>query len=673
MDEQQAKKEIATLTKAINTYNRAFFQEATSLVSDYEYDRLLLRLKKLEERYPIYRKHNSPTQRIGEKTSKHFPTITHQYPMDSLSNTYETEGITQFIKRIEKKIPDVPIEYFCELKLDGIALSLIYQRGKLQKIVTRGDGTQGDDITTNLSLLQNIPTKIVASNLPSDFEIRGEAYMEKNTLKKINEVYVQKSKAPLANPRNATAGMLRTKKPDESLKDLRPLIFCPYRLLGEKIKVSTQEEALETLRSWGFHMPATQQYTQNLQEIIDYINRWQKQKNTLPMMIDGIVIKVNNIALQQKLGNTAKSPRWAIAYKYKPENAFTQLKRVTFQVGRTGVITPVANVAPVLLAGTTVKRASLYNADEIKRLDLHIGDTVSIEKGGEIIPKITCVNKAKRNSEHIPVTFPTTCPACTAPLSQVEGEIHYYCLNTDACPPQLMGQIEHFVQRKAMNITFLGTKTIALLFTQKLIRQPADLFDLQRSQIENLEGFQEKSIYNLLSSIEKSKEVPFEKVLFGLGIRHIGFTVAKKLTHHFKNINQLITASKEELIAIPEIGEKIADSLLAYLATPHYREQIESLRSHGLQFQISENTIESNTLANKTFVLSGTFRHYSREEMRDEIEGFGGRVISGLSSKVNFLVAGEKAGAQKLKKANKLEIPIISEETLEEMAKKKAN
>ena len=665
MDQKEAKQEIARLTRAINHYNRTFFQEARSLISDYDFDQLVAQLARLEKEFPMYKKPNSPTQRLGEGLLQHFPKFKHVRQMYSLSNTYEEEEVRAFTHKMKKALLKEDVEFVCELKIDGIALSALYRNGHLERIVTRGDGVQGDEITENLPLLQNVVKTI--EDVRGVCEVRGEVFMTKETFKEINRRYEDDGKPRLANPRNAAAGMLRLKKIDATLQK-QALVFCPYALLGDNIAVLTQKEALDTLRLWGFKIFSEYAPCKNTEEIMHYIIHWGEQRETLPMIIDGIVIKVNSLADQVRLGQTAKSPRWAIAYKYKPTNARTTLKDVAFQVGRTGAITPVAILEPVLLAGTMVKRASLYNAKEIQRLNLHLGDVVWVEKGGDIIPKVTRVDDSKRTRGSRAVRFASLCPACRTALEQRSGEAHHYCPNHNACPPQRKASIVHFAQRKALNIAFLGPRTIELLFAQKLIQRPVDLFFLTYEAIEKLEGFQDKSASNLLESIASAKKTPFEQVLFGLGIQHVGYTVAQQLVKYFQDIHTLMAASKETLMEVPNVGEKIADSIINYFHVPENRLQIDMMLKLGLSLQAKKST-QAAGIVDKIFVVSGTFKGRNREEIQGYIQSYGGVIRASVSSKVDFLVVGNKPSAKKIAQARQVGTEVIQEEMLFQMLK----
>lgn len=669
MDKKVAEKKAKQLKKQINYYNKQYFEYANSAISDYKYDQLVEDLFVLEEAHPYLKKPTSPTQRIGENYSKNFATIKHKYPMYSLSNTYAIEQIQQFVDRVHKLLPREKIGFFCELKFDGVAISLQYKHGALQQVLTRGDGVQGDDITDNARTIASIPTYIADSSVPKYFEVRGEAFMKRATFQALNKHYAKEGNPLLANPRNATAGTLKTL--DTRLVAKRKLDFYPYTLLGENITLLTQQIRLKKLKEWGFDLSSTSLHCEDVAQIMEYINYWQKHRKEVPVDIDGIVIKVNDIYQQTRLGHTAKSPRWAIAYKYKPENVTTILQEVVYQVGRTGIITPVAELQPVHLAGTTVKRASLYNADKIQELDLRIGDTVYLEKGGDIIPKITGINLNKRVKESTPITFITNCPACNTPLVQNSTKIQHYCPNQQACPPQLKSRIAHFVQRSALNINSIGPKTIDILFEKKLIRTPADLYQLQAQDIEILEGFQQQATQKLQHGIENSKKAPFEKVLFALGIHHVGNTVAKKLAQHFKNIDSLMEATQETLTTLPDVGPQIAESILAYFKDAEQVAHLKALRTAGLCFTYKTDALvtSSQTLANKTLVVSGIFNTFSREAICTYIQQHGGRLVSALSKQVDFLVVGQNAGPQKLAKANKLGITVVDEQSLKKMIK----
>lgn len=664
---QDIKKEIEELTARINYYNDQYYKKDTSEISDYEFDQLLARLIKLEEQNPEFKTPHSPTQRVGGTITKNFETVYHQYPMLSLGNTYSKKELEDFDKRIAKALGTEEFEYFCELKFDGVALSITYENGLLTRGVTRGDGTRGDDITNNVKTIRSLPLKIKNSNYPDYFEARGEAFLPKKVFKSINDQRVANNEEPYANARNTASGTLKMQ--DSSLVAKRKLDCYLYAMHGEHIEVNTHGEAIAWLEKMGFNISPTYAKCQNIQEVFDYIEKWETKRHELPLETDGIVIKINNIEQQQKLGFTAKSPRWAIAYKYKAENAATRLNNITYQVGRTGAITPVAELEPVLLAGTTVKRASLHNANEIARLDLRTGDMVFVEKGGEIIPKVTGVDLTARTPELKPVKYIDNCPECGTPLIRVEGEALHYCPNGKGCPPQIKGRIEHFIQRKAMDIDSLGAQTINSLFHKGFLSSPADLYDLTYDQVYSLEGFKELSTNNLLKGIEASKNIPFENVLFALGIRYVGKTVAEKLAAHFKSIEKLADADFDQLIAVPEIGGRIAQSVLDYFSDDVNIHEVDRLKKAGvrMEFQQPEGPQASSALDGKSFVVSGVFENYGRDEIKDIIKSNGGKVISAISGKLDFLLAGDKMGPAKKEKAESLGIKIISEKEFEQM------
>jgi DNA ligase (NAD+) len=587
--------------------------------------------------------------------------------MLSLGNTYNEQELLDFDQRIRKAIGD-NFEYVCELKFDGLSMSLTYQDGKLARAVTRGDGTQGDEVTTNVKTIQSIPKQLKGGDYPAEFEIRGEVFMHLKAFERLNQERVDNGEPAYANPRNFASGTIKLQDSAEVAK--RPLDCFLYGLYTEKTLFKTHWESLQAVKSWGFHVDNHSRLCNDIEGVLAFIAEWDKKRFDLSYDIDGIVIKVNSYGQQQELGFTAKSPRWAISYKFKAERVQTQLLAVTYQVGRTGAVTPVANLKPVLLAGTTVKRATLHNANEMLRLDLHEGDWVYVEKGGEIIPKIIEVNLEKRVTGAATIDYITECPACGTALKRQEGEAAFYCPNDEGCPPQITGKMQHFIGRKAMNIDGLGDETIETLYSRGFIRHISDLYSLSNhlDELKTMERFGEKSITNMLEGIEKSKQMPFEKVLFGLGIRYIGETVARKLANHFKNIDNLMAATLEELIVAEEIGERIAHSLIEYFATPQHRAEIEKLKAAGLQFvsEQKEVVLASEALSGKTFIISGTFES-SRDELKDIIEQNGGKILSSISAKLNYLVAGDNMGPSKLEKAQKLNIPIISDVELMEM------
>ena len=662
MTQEQAKSRIQELTEKINHYNYLYYQKDISEISDFEFDRLLDELIDLEEQFPGLRLSDSPSQRVGGTVTKVFETVYHKYPMLSLGNTYSQDELREYDKRVSKGLNGEVYEYICELKFDGVALSITYENSFLQRAVTRGDGVRGDDITGNAKTIKTLPLKINSNAIAGPVEVRGEVFMPRKVFDRLNREREDIGETRLANPRNTASGTLKMQ--DSSVVAGRKLDCFIYALLGEDLLIETHEEALKQLENWQFNVSPTYRKCSNIEEVIEYIEYWETRRFELPLETDGIVVKVNSYSQQETLGYTAKSPRWAIAYKYKAENAATVLKTITYQVGRTGAITPVANLEPVLLAGTTVKRASLHNANEIKRLDLRIGDTVFVEKGGEIIPKITGVDLGRRKEGSEPVNYINTCPECGTPLIRKEGEAVHYCPNERGCPPQIKGRIEHFIQRKAMDIDSLGARTIALLFEQKLLNNPADLYKLSYDDIFQLEGFKDLSTRNLLKGIETSKNISFDSVLFALGIRYVGKTVAEKLAMHFKNIDNLAAADFETLIAVPEIGERIAQSVIEFFADPENQTLIEELKSAGLQFAMveKETVLESNLLDGKSFVISGVFSALSRDEIKEKIKSNGGKVVSAISGKVDYLVAGENMGPAKLEKAQKLDVNIISEQ-----------
>ena len=667
MTKEQAKKEISELTDKINYYNNLYYQESVSEISDFEFDKLLERLITLEKEFPEFNFPDSPSHRVGGTITKNFETVVHKYPMLSLGNTYSEEELIDFDKRVRKGLEEAECEYFCELKFDGVALSVTYENGLLKQAVTRGDGTKGDNITANAKTIRTIPLKLADGDYPAEFEVRGEAFMPSEVFARLNKERAANGEELLANPRNTASGTLKMQ--DSAVVALRKIDCYLYNLLGVENKIKTHEASIKSLEDWGFNVSETYRKCSNISEVLDYIKEWEEKRKALPVETDGIVIKVNSLEQQNMLGFTAKSPRWAIAYKYKAESASTVLNGISYQVGRTGAITPVAELEPVLLGGTTVKRASLHNANEIERLDIRIGDTVYVEKGGEIIPKVTGVNLEARKPGSKVHHYLTHCPECDTSLVREEGEAAHYCPNIDSCPPQITGRIQHFINRKAMDIDSLGEQTIKLLFSEGLVKNPADLYDLKFEQVMGLEGFKELSSQNLIYGISKSKEAPFENVLFGLGIRFVGRTVAEKLADHFKNIDALMAATYEELIEVPEIGERIAKSLIEYFEIPGNVELINRLKVAGLQFEADdkEEQMAGDSLQALTFVISGVFEKYDRDELKDLIKSHGGKIVSSISAKLDYLVAGDKMGPAKLEKANKLNIKIISEDDFDKM------
>jgi DNA ligase (NAD+) len=668
MTSEQALKEIQALTEKINYHNDLYYQKSKTEISDYDFDQLLAKLISLEQEFPQLKFPDSPTQRVGGTVTKEFETVYHKYPMLSLGNTYSQQELEDFDGRVSRGLDGDSYEYFCELKFDGVSISLIYEDGILVRGVTRGDGVRGDDVTANVRTIRDIPLKIKnQKKLPASFEVRGEVFMPKEVFAQLNKDREDIGEERYANARNTTSGTLKMQDSKEVAR--RKLSCYVYSLLGTETK--THEESIHNLETWGFNVSQTYKKCENISEVLTYINAWEQKRLTLPLETDGVVIKINSHEQQSNLGFTAKSPRWAISYKYKAESLSTKLNGITYQVGRTGAITPVAELEPILLAGTTVKRASLHNANEILRLDLRVGDFVFVEKGGEIIPKVTAVDLTKRKADTKPVVYINKCPECGTELIRQEGEAAHYCPNVTGCPPQITGRIEHFIQRKAMDINSLGERTIAQLHALGLVKSPADLYDLKREDVLKLEGFKDLSTKNLLAGIANSKEVPFESVLFAIGIRYVGKTVAEKLAHHFKNIDNLAKANYEELVNAPEVGEKIAQSVVNFFALEENRKEIERLKKAGLQFESTkkEPEKESDVLSSKSFVISGVFKNYEREQLQDIIIKNGGRVLSSVSGKLDYLVAGENMGPSKREKAEKLGVKIISEEDFENLLK----
>lgn len=671
MDRNSAQAAIRELTEKINHLNHQYYQEDFSEVSDFEFDQLLEQLTELETAFPDLREPDSPTQRVGGTITKQFPTVYHKYPMLSLGNTYSKEELIDFDNRIKKALGDEPYEYICELKFDGVALSLTYENGYLVRGVTRGDGTRGDDITNNVKTIRTIPLKLKGDNIPPLFEVRGEGFMPIQVFNQVNREREEAGEALLANPRNTASGTLKMQ--DSSIVARRKLDCYLFGLIGEETGLETHEEAINLMERLDFNVSPTYRKCTSLNEVFAYIDEWEKKRLALPLDTDGIVLKINRYEQQERLGYTAKNPRWAIAYKFQAESSPTALKDIVYQVGRTGAVTPVANLEPVLLAGTVVKRASLHNANEIARLDLRIGDTVFVEKGGEIIPKVTGVDFTKRPLHSQPVAYIASCPECGTALIRNEGEAIHYCPNYKGCPPQIKGRIAHFIQRRAMDIDSLGERTIALLFDKGLLKDFSDLYALSYDDIFGLEGFKKLSTNNLLKGIAQSKQAPFENVLFGLGIRFVGRTVAEKLALHFQDIDRLATATYDELVEVPEIGERIAQSVVNFFRDEENRVLIEKLKQAGLNFK-SEKVLfvpESNALENKSFVISGVFEKFERDELKDLIQKNGGKVLSAISGKLDYLLAGDKMGPSKLEKAKSLSIPIISENEFLNMIDKK--
>lgn len=678
MTELEAKQKIAELSEELRIYNYNYYVISKSLVSDYDFDIKLKELEKLEEEFPHLKTPDSPTQRVGGEPTKDFKTVVHKYPMLSLSNSYSEQDILDFDQRVRKVVGD-NVEYVCELKYDGVAIGLTYENGILTQAVTRGDGTQGDDVTNNIKTINSVPLKL-HGDYPEQLEIRGEVFFPLKEFKRINEERLENGQQIFANPRNSASGTLKMQDPKEVAS--RKLDCFLYYFPEVKNDIRTHYDAMKYADSLGFKISKNTALCKTTKEIFEFINDWDVGRNNLDFEIDGIVIKVNDMEMQEVLGYTAKSPRWAIAYKFKALRVETKLEDVGFQVGRTGAITPVAYLTPVLLAGTTVKRASLHNADIIHNMNLHYNDFVYVEKGGEIIPKIVGVNTSRREDNAEIVSFISHCPECGSALIRNEGEAAHYCPNVDNCPPQIKGKLEHFISRKAMNIDSLGEGKIEMLYDSNLVKNISDLYKLEYDSIIGLEkiikseeegkekkiSFREKTVTNILNGIEQSKKLGFEKVLFALGIRHVGETVAKKLAKHFKNIDNLAKASIKQLIDVEDIGEKIAESIIEWFADERHLQIIDDLRNSGLNFKIDEEPENaSNVLSGKSFVVSGVFENFSRNELKQMIESNGGKNVSAISSKTDYVVAGKNMGPAKLEKAQGLEIPIISEEDFMEM------
>lgn len=651
---------INQLRAVLHQHNYNYYILDAPTINDFEFDTLLQSLIDLETKHPEFFDPNSPSQRVGGGVTKNFRNHTHKFPMYSLSNSYSKEEIEQWETRIQKVLGDQEVTYTCELKYDGASISLTYKNGVLLHGVTRGDGTQGDDVTQNLKTIPTIPLKL-RGDYPDFFEIRGEIILPIKGFQAMNEERVKAGEDPYMNPRNTASGSLKTQ--DSALVAKRPLECFLYALAGENLKIKSQIEGLKQARLWGFKVPETAIEAKNLNEVFDYLDHWEKKRNELPYEIDGVVIKVNSFDQQSELGFTAKAPRWAIAYKFQAEEATTKLISVNYQIGRTGAVTPVANLEAVLLSGTTVKRASLHNADQIQKFELRIGDAVLVQKGGEIIPKIVGVDANSRAPIEDKINFITHCPECETLLTRIEGEAQHYCPNQAGCPPQIIGKIQHFISRKAMDIDGLGSETVALLYHNGLVKNVADLYDLSVDDLLPLDRMAEKSVENLVKGLSQSKNKPFSKVLFGLGIRFVGETVAKKLAAAFGSIDELIAADTDALLSVDEIGERIAQSLQAYFLNPSNVDLINRLKINGLQFELEKKSLSSDLiLKDNKFVVSGVFKTISREQLKEKIEFFGGTVGSSISTKTDFVVAGEGMGPSKKIKADQLDIPILSEE-----------
>lgn len=679
---EKARDLVDQLTKELNEHNFRYYVLAQPLISDYDFDMKMKQLEQLEKQYPDLAFSDSPTQRVGGAITKEFKQVRHEYPMLSLGNTYSEQEIIDFVTRVKKLIPE-KVEYVCELKYDGVAIGLRYENGRLVSGITRGDGEQGDDVTTNIKTIRSIPLRLRADGYPEKFEIRGEVMMTRDVFDQINEERVEIGEQPFANPRNAAAGSLKMQDSAEVAK--RSLDCFLYYLVGDRLPINNHYDSLRECRRWGFKIPNYIAKCSSVEDIFDFIQYWNTARRDLNFDIDGVVIKVNSYEQQQALGFTAKSPRWAIAYKFEAESAATELLSIDYQVGRTGAITPVANLAPVTLAGTTVKRASLHNADIIEKLDIRVGDVVFVEKGGDIIPKITGVDFNKRPKSSQTTEFIRQCPECGATLIRNEGEAAHYCPNDSGCPPQIKGRLEHFISRKAMNIESLGEGRIEILYENDLVKSISDFYYLSNESLLGLEkifpadgekkerrvSFREKTVENIMTGIENSKQVPFQRVLYALGIRYVGETVARKLAVHFGNIDALIMANTETLTSVPEIGERIAGSITDYFSKPENIRIIAKLKDAGIQMKTiqAEEPIADGKLVGLSFVVSGVFQNFSREGIKQVISEQGGRVLSAVSANTSFLVAGDKMGPAKIQRAEAIGVKIISEAEFMDMIK----
>lgn len=654
--------QIEQLREELRQHNTNYYVLDTPTISDYEFDLKLKELEALEEKHPEFFDVNSPTQRVGGTITKNFETVTHKNRMYSLDNSYSKEDLLDWEKRVLKGLGVTEVEYTCELKFDGASINLLYENGSLKSAVTRGDGFQGDDVTANIKTIRSIPLKLKDNNTIANFEIRGEIILPLDGFNKMNDERIEAGEDPYRNPRNTASGSLKLQDSAEVAN--RPLDCLLYHVVGERLPFNTHFEALDNARKLGFKVPKTLTITKSINKVLDFINHWDNARHKLPYETDGVVVKVNSLAHQDELGYTAKAPRWAIAYKFKAEQESTILNKITYQVGRTGAITPVANLEPVQLAGTIVKRASLHNADQIAKLDIRENDTVFVEKGGEIIPKVVGVDLSMRPQNSKPTVYATHCPECNTLLIRNEGDAKHYCPNEFGCPTQITGRIQHYISRKAMNIDGIGAETVELLFKENLVTNYADLYDLEVKQIIPLERMAERSAQNVIDGIEASKQIPFEKVLFALGIRFVGETVAKKLAKHFKSIDLLMNASFEELIAVDEIGDRIAQSIVDFSNDLFNIQLIDRLKSYGVQLELSAEAQEGQTdiLKGKVFVVSGVFTKMSRNELKKSIEDNGAKVSSSISKKTSYIIAGENMGPSKRTKAEELGIPMISED-----------
>ncbi|MFI2743443.1 NAD-dependent DNA ligase LigA [Zhouia sp. PK063] len=660
------KEQIDALREELTKHNYNYYVLDNPTISDFDFDMKMKQLQELEAKHPEFQDENSPSVRVGGMITKNFETIVHESRMYSLDNSYSKEDLEDWEKRIQRILGDEKVTFTCELKYDGASISLTYEKGKFVRAVTRGDGFQGDDVTNNVRTIRSVPLQL-KGDFPEKFDIRGEIVLPHEGFAKMNQERIEAGEDPYMNPRNTASGSLKLQDSAEVAK--RPLECLLYTITGTNLNVSSQFESLEKARQWGFKVPEVAKLCKSTDEVMEFVNYWDVHRHELPYETDGVVIKVNSFAHQDELGYTAKAPRWAMAYKFKAEQVATVLNEITYQVGRTGAITPVANLEPVLLAGTTVKRASLHNADQIEKLDVRVSDEVFVEKGGEIIPKIVGVDFTKRSADSEPTQYITECPECGSSLIRKEGEAQHYCPNYYGCPPQITGRIQHFISRKAMDIDGLGAETVELLFKEDLIANYADLYELKKEQIVPLERMAEKSAENLINGIEKSKEIPFERVLFALGIRFVGETVAKKLAKAYKSIDALVQATVIDLVAVDEIGIKIAESVVDFFSREDNVAIINRLKNYGLQLELSANQLENQTekLKGFTFVVSGVFESISRNELKKLIEDNGGKVASSISSKTSYIIAGDNMGPSKKEKADKLGVPIISEYDFKEM------
>lgn len=661
------KETILKLREELHKHNYNYYVLDNPTISDFEFDKKLETLQQLEQQHPEFFDPNSPSQRVGGDITKTFETVVHKNRMYSLSNSYSIEDLQDWEGRIKKMI-DAPVQYTCELKYDGASINLTYQNGFLKSAVTRGDGEKGDDVTTNVKTIKSVPLKL-NGDYPDEFEIRGEIILPIDGFNKMNEERIEIGEEPYRNPRNTASGSLKLQDSSEVAK--RPLDCLFYSIKGNNLNIDNQFDSLQKARDWGFKVPSEAKLVNSIDEVLEYISYWDKHRHNLPYEIDGVVIKVNSFAQQDELGFTSKSPRWAMAYKFQAEQVSTILKSISYQVGRTGAITPVANLEPVELAGTIVKRASLHNADIIAKLDVRVGDTVFVEKGGEIIPKIIAVDFLKRKENSNPTKYITNCPECGTELVRAEGEAQHYCPNYNGCKPQIVGRIQHFISRKAMDIDGLGGETVSLLVNEGLINNYADLYELSKEQIIPLERMAEKSAENLINGIEASKQIPFERVLYSIGIRYVGETVAKKLARHYKNIDHIANAKIEELKAIDEIGAKIAESVKLFFDNEANRSILNRLKQFGLKFELDQTVLANQTdkLKGMSFVISGVFESISRNDLKKLIEDNGGKVSSSISSKTTYVIAGADMGLSKREKAEKLNVEILNESKFMELIK----